>query len=183
MVINGQERMMGEMEYPDGGKYTGQLHGDERNGLGSYFRVDGSKLFGEWVNNRLHGVACQWQTNHYMFCSIWVDGEINGLGIYRAGDKTSSLVGYYVGNKVPGCGIWTTEANGTMVVESLYGEERCAWWNPLCWHCSQLAEDTLKDMVPLSLAIVAMRIAVEAAGRDREDSAGDEAEEEQTIEV
>jgi hypothetical protein len=121
MVINGQERMMGEMEYPDGGEYTGQLHGDERNGLGSYFRVDDSKLFGEWVNNRLHGVACQWQTNHDMFCGIWVDGEINGLGIYRAGDKTSSLVGYYVGNRVAGCGIWATEVNGTMVIERLRG--------------------------------------------------------------
>ena len=73
----------GHMRYPNGDRYNGQWHNDQRHGLGDYDFGDrspwaGDRYHGHWVANRFHGRGrYDWVTGDH-YDGTWDNGQQTG---------------------------------------------------------------------------------------------------------
>lgn len=84
-------RYEGLME--DGSTYKGQMEDGKRNGIGTNFYPDGSRLDGAWYNDKAEGNVVVTYKDGSCFKGSYRAGEKNGLGVMidADGEKTAGI--------------------------------------------------------------------------------------------
>jgi len=74
-VKDGQPHGRGTFIWPNGEKYVGDWKNGQRNGRGRFFWPDGTKYFGDFRNNKKHGQGTYTYANGRTYTGQWKNGN------------------------------------------------------------------------------------------------------------
>lgn len=74
-VKDGQPHGRGTFTWPNGEKYVGDWKNGQRDGQGRFFWPDGTKYFGSFKNNKKHGEGTYTYANGRTYTGEWKDGN------------------------------------------------------------------------------------------------------------
>ncbi|NER33467.1 MAG: hypothetical protein F6J93_05265 [Oscillatoria sp. SIO1A7] len=72
--------------YPDSSRYEGETKDGIREGIGTYFGVNGDKYTGEWRNDMRHGVGSYTWSNGDLYRGEWRNNLKHGRGVFTGYD-------------------------------------------------------------------------------------------------
>ncbi|CAF2063927.1 unnamed protein product [Rotaria magnacalcarata] len=92
--------------YPDGSRYEGALEDNKRHGKGSFYRANGEKYIGTWMDDEINGQGVYTWLSGTRYEGNWKDGKQYGNGTLHAADGRI-YVGHWINGIMNGYGICT----------------------------------------------------------------------------
>ncbi|CAF3467181.1 unnamed protein product [Rotaria socialis] len=92
--------------YPDGSRYEGALEDNKRHGKGSFYRANGEKYIGTWMDDEINGQGVYTWPSGTRYEGNWKDGKQYGNGTLHASDGRI-YVGLWINGTMDGYGICT----------------------------------------------------------------------------
>ena len=88
------------INYPDGGRYEGEVKDGKRHGKGTLFWTDGGRYEGEWQNDKRNGQGTHYYADGHKYVGQWKDNYKHGQGTYYFTNPRKKLYFFFKRGKV-----------------------------------------------------------------------------------